>query len=247
MIRDMLLRAGLCADGTTRRCRRIELCSAPEERGLTPSAGVLGQVKQQITIPVHRIIRPRGGDFCYTEGEFSTMLADIVFVRQLGFPGLVIGILDRERDVDTFRMEQVMAASGDTAVTFHRAFDMCRSPLQALERLTELGVTRILTSGQQPSAEQGIALLPELRQQSGGPIIMGDAGVRLSDIPHFLQQGIDELHSSAGRLVDSAMRYRNPGLSMSADATADQFTRYGVDDDTVTAMTVALYPGVPLV
>lgn len=222
---------------------RIELCSAPKEGGLTPSAGVLRQVKQQVSIPVHPIIRPRGGDFCYTDDEFACMLADIAFVRELGFPGLVIGILNEEGEVDKPRMKQVMDACEGMSVTFHRAFDMCRSPQQALDDLSDLGVARILTSGQQPTAERGIALLRELKQQSRAPIIMAGAGVRLANIPVFLQQGVEELHSSAGHLVASAMRYRNTGVSMSADATADEFSRYCVDADSVTAMKAALNQG----
>ena len=219
---------------------RIELCSAPKEGGLTPSAGVLLLVKQQVSIPVHPIIRPRGGDFCYTQNEFDCMLADIALVRELGFPGLVTGLLNEEGEVDRTRMKQVMEASEGMAVTFHRAFDMCRSPQQAFDTLKELGVARILTSGQQPSAEKGIALLGELKQQSATPIIMAGAGVRLVNIPLFLQQGIEELHSSAGHLVASPMRYRNTHVSMSADAAADEFSRYCVDADSVVAMKAAL-------
>lgn len=220
---------------------RIELCAAPAEGGLTPSAGVLRQVRQQVSIPVHPIIRPRGGDFCYSKSEFDSMLADIAVVRELGFPGLVIGLLNEEGEIDTPRMKQVMAASEGMAVTFHRAFDMCRSPLQALEVLTELGIARILTSGQQPSAEQGISLLRELKQQSRAPIIMAGAGVRLANIPLFVQLGIEELHSSASHLVRSPMRYRNTAVSMSAaETTADEFSRYCVDGNQVAAMKAAL-------
>lgn len=219
---------------------RIELCSAPKEGGLTPSAGVLFLVKQQVSIPVHPIIRPRGGDFCYTQSEFDGMLADIALVRELGYPGLVTGVLNEEGEVDKLRMKQVMEVSEGMAVTFHRAFDMCRSPQQAFDTLGELGVARILTSGQQPTAEQGISLLRELKQQSDTPIIMAGAGVRLANIPLFLQQGIEELHSSAGYLVGSKMRYRNTGVSMSADAAADEFSRYCVDGDSVVAMKAAL-------
>ena len=233
---------GLDCALTAQRCGadRIELCSAPAEGGLTPSAGMLRRVKQQITIPVHPIIRPRGGDFCYSEGEFASMMADIAFVRELGFPGLVIGILDADGNIDKPRMRQVMSASNGMAVTFHRAFDMCRSPWQALDELAELGVARILTSGQQSSAEQGIVLIRELKQQSRAPIIMAGAGVRLDNIPQFLRAGVEELHSSAGHLVGSAMRYRNMGVSMSSDVKADEFTRYCVDGTMVTAMKAAL-------
>ncbi|MCT4702247.1 copper homeostasis protein CutC [Enterobacteriaceae bacterium H20N1] len=219
---------------------RIELCAAPKEGGLTPSAGVLRKVKQLVSIPVHPIIRPRGGDFCYTEREFAAMLEDIAFVRELGYPGLVIGMLDEEGHVDVERMKQVMDASRGMAVTFHRAFDMCHNPTQALEQLTDLGVARILTSGQQQSAESGLSLLRELKQHSRAPIIMAGSGVRLSNLQKFVEQGIDEVHSSAGQNVASVMRYRKAGVSMSADAEADEFNRYCVDGDVVAAMKAVL-------
>ncbi len=219
---------------------RIELCSAPKEGGLTPSAGVLRKVKQLISIPVHPIIRPRGGDFCYSEREFATMLEDIAFVRELGYPGLVIGMLDEDGHIDISRMQQVMDASRGMAVTFHRAFDMCHNPVLALEQLTDLGIARILTSGQQQNAESGLSLLRELKQHSRAPIIMAGAGVRLSNLQKFVEQGIDEVHSSAGQAAASVMRYRKAGVSMSADAEADEFNRYCVDGDVVATMKALL-------
>ncbi|QIX97385.1 copper homeostasis protein CutC [Cedecea sp. FDAARGOS_727] len=224
---------------------RIELCSAPKEGGLTPSAGLLREVRRKVSIPVHPIIRPRGGDFCYTDGEFATMLEDIAFVRDLGFPGLVIGMLDEDGNIDLPRMEQVMQAAEGMAVTFHRAFDMCHHPLLALEQLADLGVARILTSGQQQTAETGISLLRELKQHSRAPIIMAGAGVRLSNLNKFVENGVEELHSSAGRSVPSPMRYRKAGVSMSADAEADEFNRYCVDADVVAAMKNALAANAP--
>lgn len=219
---------------------RIELCAAPNEGGLTPSAGVLRKVKQLVSIPVHPIIRPRGGDFCYSDLEFATMLEDIAFVRELGYPGLVIGMLDAGGHIDLPRMKQVMDASSGMAVTFHRAFDMCHNPIQALDQLTELGVARILTSGQQLNAELGLSLLGELKQHSRAPIIMAGAGVRLSNLQKFVDKGIDEMHSSAGQSVPSVMRYRKAGVSMSADAEANEFNRYCVDGDVVAAMKAVL-------
>ncbi|STL91316.1 copper homeostasis protein [Escherichia coli] len=127
---------------------RVELCAAPKEGGLTPSLGVLKSVRQRVTIPVHPIIRPRGGDFCYSDGEFAAILEDVRTVRELGFPGLVTGVLDVDGNVDMPRMEKIMAAAGPLAVTFHRAFDMCANPLNTLNNLTELGIARVLTSGQ---------------------------------------------------------------------------------------------------
>ncbi|MBZ7719827.1 copper homeostasis protein CutC [Klebsiella oxytoca] len=215
---------------------RIELCAAPQEGGLTPSLGVLKTVRESVTIPVHPIIRPRGGDFCYTAGEFAAMLDDVAAVRDLGFPGMVIGILDADGQVDRARMKKIMAAAGMMAVTFHRAFDMCTNPRQASVELADLGVQRILTSGQQPSAEKGISLIRELISQSDTPIIMAGAGVRAANLPLFLQAGVKEVHSSAGQWLPSPMRFRNPGLSMSTDADADEYLRYAVNGEAVAEM-----------
>lgn len=215
---------------------RIELCAAPKEGGLTPSYGMLKSARQAVTLPVHPIIRPRGGDFCYTPGEFSAMLEDITLVGDLGFPGLVIGLLDEDGNVDLPRMRQVMNAAKGMAVTFHRAFDMCKDPLQSFDILAELGVARVLTSGQQSSAEKGLQLITELKAHSGVPIIMAGAGVRASNMELFLNAGVEELHSSAGKWMPSPMRYRNTGLSMSTDAEADEYSRYGVEGESVAVM-----------
>lgn len=215
---------------------RVELCTAPREGGLTPSAGSLEAARREITIPVHPIVRPRGGDFCYTAREFEMMKSDVALIRELGFPGLVIGMLDEDAHIDRSRMRQIMTLCEGMAVTFHRAFDLSHSPKRALEELTALGVARILTSGQQQSAETGIALLKELNETSEGPIIMAGAGVRLSNLQKFLECGIREVHSSASRLITSPMRYRKAGVTMCSEAEMDEFSRYCVDSDMVEAM-----------
>ncbi|EMP0252180.1 TPA: copper homeostasis protein CutC [Klebsiella michiganensis] len=226
-----------CALEAQRRgADRIELCAAPQEGGLTPSLGVLKSVREAVTIPVHPIIRPRGGDFCYTDGEFAAMLDDVAAVKDLGFPGMVIGVLDADGRVDRARMKKIMAAAGTLAVTFHRAFDMCADPRQVSAELAELGVQRILTSGQQSSAEKGISLIRELISQSDTPIIMAGAGVRAANLPLFLQAGVKEVHTSAGQWLPSPMRFRNPGLSMSTDAEADEYLRYAVNGEAVAEM-----------
>lgn len=226
-----------CALEAQRRgADRIELCAAPQEGGLTPSLGVLRSARDNISIPVHPIIRPRGGDFCYTEGEFAAMLDDVATVRDLGFAGLVIGVLDADGQVDIPRMQKIMAASGPLAVTFHRAFDMCADPRQAWHSLAELGVARILTSGQRSTAEQGLAKIMELIALGDTPIIMAGAGVRAANLQQFLQAGLKEVHSSAGQWLPSPMRFRNPGLSMSTDADADEYCRYAVNGEAVAEM-----------
>lgn len=215
---------------------RIELCAAPLEGGLTPSWGVLKSTIAQVSIPVHPIIRPRGGDFCYTDGEFQAMLEDVRIVRELGYPGLVTGVLDAEGNVDKARMQDIMAAAGPLAVTFHRAFDMCAKPQEAIETLAELGITRVLTSGQKASADKGLSLIRELIAHADAPIIMAGAGVRASNLELFLEAGVKEVHSSAGKWIPSAMRFRNPGPSMSSDPDADEYSRYAVDAAAVAQM-----------
>jgi len=219
---------------------RIELCAAPSEGGLTPSAGRLIQAREVVTIPVHPIVRPRGGDFCFSVNEFNEIKSDIAFIRELGFPGLVVGVLDVDGHIDLPRMQQIMSLCEGMAVTFHRAFDLCHSPLLALEQLTDLGVARILTSGQQQSAESGLPLLNELNRQTRGPIIMAGAGVRLSNLQKFIDAGLSELHSSASQRIASPMRYRKAGVSMSSVAEMDEFSRACVDSDMVEAMKVAM-------
>lgn len=215
---------------------RIELCAAPSEGGLTPSWGMLKQTIDRLRIPVHPILRPRSGDFCYTASEFAVMKNDIAKIRDLGFPGVVTGILDEDGHVDLPRMKMLCKLSGDMAATFHRAFDMCANPMLALQQLTDLGVSRILTSGQQLSAELGLPLLKELQEASRGPVIMAGAGVRLANIQKFLDIGLQEVHSSASKTKPSTMRYRKVGVAMGSDSEADEFSHTCVDGDTVEAM-----------
>lgn len=129
-----------------------------------------------------------------------------------------------------------MAAAGPLAVTFHRAFDMCANPLNTLNNLAELGITRVLTSGQKSDALQGLSKIMELIAHRDAPIIMAGAGVRAENLHHFLDAGVLEVHSSAGAWQASPMRYRNQGLSMSSDAHADEYSRYVVDGAAVAKM-----------
>lgn len=219
---------------------RVELCASQSEGGLTPSYGSLLQARERVKIPVHPIVRPRGGDFCYSTVDFEIMKNDIAGIRDLGFAGVVVGMLDSEGHIDLPRMREVMKLSEGMAVTFHRAFDMCQNPLVALEQLTQLGVARILTSGQQQNAELGLPLLRNLLQASQGPVIMAGAGVRLSNLHKFIDIGIQELHSSSGHWVPSTMRYRKAGVTMCSDSEFDEFSHYCVDGEMVEAMKNAL-------
>ena len=179
---------------------RVELCAAIPEGGTTPSYGEIKLARQLLTTTrLHVIIRPRGGNFIYSPLEAERMMADIVMCRQLGVDGVVWGCLTREGDVDTALCQQLMEASKGMSVTFHRAFDRTRDPEKALEDIIALGCERILTSGHEPKAEQGIALLRRLHEKAQGRIIlMAGSGVNEENIARIQKEtGIHEFHFSA--------------------------------------------------
>lgn len=223
---------------------RIELCSGKAEGGITPSIGMLTWVKQQISIPVFPIIRPRGGDFCYSKSEFEIMKSNIAQVRELGFPGIAIGVLNEDGHIDLEKMHQICHEARGLSITFHRAFDMCVNPLLGLQQLTDLGVDRILTSGQQQTAEVGLSLIKSLIQHSQGPLIMPGGGVRLTNLHKFIDAGVQEVHTSAGHMVPSVMRYRKAGVNMNTDSDTDEFAQFCVDSDMVAAMKEVFAPSV---
>lgn len=178
--------------------RRIELCSALPLDGLTPSTGMLQTVRESCPdLTIHVLIRPRAGNFVYDRREVRTMERDI----RAALPycdGLVVGALTPQGDVDVPVMQCLMGAASGRPVTFHRAFDVCRRPLEALEQIIALGCRRILTSGQQPTAEQGIALLRQLRDLSDGRlIIMPGGGVNQLNARRIIRQvDTTEIHGS---------------------------------------------------
>lgn len=176
---------------------RIELCSALSVGGLTPSYGLTQHVFTTTLLQVMVLIRPREGDFVYTAREVQVMEQDILALRSL-CTGLVFGALTPRGDVDLPVMRRLMQAAQGLPVTFHRAFDRCRDPFAALEQIIGLGCRRILTSGQQPSAAQGIDLLRQLRQRAAGRIIiMPGGGVTPDNAADILARtGCTEIHAS---------------------------------------------------
>ena len=151
---------------------RVELCAGIPEGGTTPSYGEIVVARELLHIKLHVIIRPRGGDFLYSPLEIKTMLRDIEMVKKAGADGVVLGCLTPNGEVDMPLMKELVAAADGLSVTFHRAFDVCRNPQKALEEIIESGCNRILTSGQQATAEAGIPLLKELQRQAAGRIIL---------------------------------------------------------------------------
>lgn len=207
---------------------RVELCAGIPEGGTTPSYGEITVAREVLThTRLHVIIRPRGGDFLYSPIEIKTMLKDIETARRSGADGVVFGCLTKEGDIDTDSMRQLMEASQGMSATFHRAFDVCRNPLQALEQLIELGCDRILTSGQQPTAEQGIPLLKHLHQQAADRIILlAGCGVNENNIAHIAHEtGIHEFHFSARESIKSLMKYKNESVSMGGTVHINEYER----------------------
>lgn len=207
---------------------RVELCAGIPEGGTTPSYGDIATARELLThTRLHVIIRPRGGDFLYTPLEQRIMLKDIENARRLGADGVVFGCLTPEGDIDIAQMKQLLEAAQGMSVTFHRAFDVCRQPKQALETLIQLGCHRILTSGAQPTAEQGIPLLKELQAQADGRIILlAGCGVNENNIARIASEtGIREFHFSAREQLTSGMQFRNEAVSMGGTVCIDEYSR----------------------
>lgn len=206
---------------------RVELCAGIPEGGTTPSYGEIAVARELIDIKLHVIIRPRGGDFLYSPLEIKTMLKDIETARKAGADGVVLGCLTAEGDVDVIAMRELMNATQGLSVTFHRAFDVCRHPEEAMEEIIKLGCDRILTSGQQATAECGIPLLKALHEQAGGRIVLlAGCGVNEKNIARIATQtGISEFHFSAREKVAGGMLYKNPVVSMGGTVQIDEYSR----------------------
>ena len=204
---------------------RVELCADLLEGGCTPSAGTVLVARQRLSIRMHVIIRPRGGDFCFSEAEFETMKADVAFAKQAGADGVVIGILNPDGTVDEPRTRALIEIARPLKVTFHRAFDMARDPFEALETLISLGVDRILTSGQEVSVLEGLDLISELVKRAGDRIIiMPGGGITPRNLSKILAaSGVKEVHAAALSLVDGQMRFRNSRCFMGGELRPPEF------------------------
>jgi len=206
--------------------QRVELCANLVEGGTTPSLGMLELTRQLISIALNVIIRPRGGDFYYSDFEFEVMLRDVKAARAAGADGVVIGLLLPDGQIDRERTRILIEAARPMSVTFHRAFDMCRDPQTALEALIELGIERLLTSGLQASAAQGAECIAQLVQQAGDRIIiMAGGGINAENLPALAAAThIRECHFSARRPQDSPMQYRNLACFMGKPYQPDEYT-----------------------
>ncbi|GIM55573.1 copper homeostasis protein CutC [Capnocytophaga cynodegmi] len=184
---------------------RIELCSELGVGGVTPSYGLIKKVMDELSIENCVLIRPRSGNFTYTDEEFDVMLRDITFCRELGCKGVVTGVLNTDNTVDRERTQQLIEAAGDIDFIYHRAFDCVPNPEEALNLLKTLGVKRILTSGGKKSAVEGLDVLKKLNQQAEGKItIMPGGGINPQTILKIKEAGFNEVHFSGTVFEKSA-------------------------------------------
>jgi copper homeostasis protein len=196
------LAAALAAEAAG--AQRIELCSALDVGGITPSHGLIRQAVARLTIPVHVLIRPREGDFCYSQPDIDVMLDDILYCQEVGAAGVVIGVLDKKQRIDYQCIEQLFCAASGMDITFHRAFDFIEKTDEALEWLIAMGFHRILSSGTAPTAYAGRFVLRHLVERAAGRItIMPGAGIHSSNIAEIRSiTGAKEFHMSAKRKAE---------------------------------------------
>jgi len=198
---------------------RIELCSDLELGGITPSAGLIRKVRAALEIPVFVLIRPRSGDFIYSDLEFETMLADIEFCKSEGINGIVTGFLDEHANINVERLQKVIEVADQMPVTFHRAFDLTGSATQSLKVLKDCGIQRVLTSGQKSNAIEGRFLIKQLIEEAKNDIIiMPGSGVNENNIiPLSEFTGAREFHTSSRVRIKSQMTHLNRDLLLSSN------------------------------
>lgn len=222
---------------------RVELCADLVEGGITPSAGSMRMAKERLGIPTMVMIRPRGGDFLYSRVELDIMLHDIAVARDTGVHGVVFGMLDTNGTIDKAAMRELTDAARPLEVTCHRAFDMTIDPRRALDDLMEIGVDRVLTSGQEVDAVLGMPLLAELVKQAGDRIIvMPGGGITPERIREVVETtGCRDVHFAALGPGESPMEYRNPRCAMGATPEVPgEYDRTATDVDLVRRFVAAV-------
>ncbi len=204
-----------CIDAQSAGAHRIELCDNPGEGGTTPSYGFIKAAREKLHIQLYAIIRPRGGDFFYSEEDFEIMKTDVKVCKELGCDGIVIGILNTDGTIDKKRCSVLVQLAYPMGVTFHRAFDRVADATQALEDVIAIGCERILTSGLLPNAMDGAGTIAQLIEQANGRIIiMPGSGVRTDNIAAIAQKtGATEFHSSARIFIKSKMEFNSIAMN----------------------------------
>lgn len=227
---------------------RIELCSNLLEGGVTPSAGLISTVRRRLAIDLYVMVRPRGGDFCYTAEEFESMEQDVLTAKQLGADGIVFGILHEDGEVDVARTRRLIEIAQPMKTTFHRAFDMSRELSKSLADVIETGADRVLTSGGEQKVEDGMPAIAKLVQAANRRIaIMAGGGITESNVHRIMQEtGVREIHASVRAHVPSPMQHRNEKISMGL-AKGREYQRLTVLQDKVARLLEATRDGVRLI
>lgn len=214
---------------------RIELCDNLIAGGTTPSAATIELSRKYLNIDINVIIRPRSGDFCYSELEFEVIKRDIEIAKGYGVNGIVTGALKPNGEIDVEMMKEIVQLARPLTVTFHRAFDMTRNPFEALDTLIDIGVDRVLTSGQESKAVCGVELIKQLVQKAqDNIIIMPGAGINEMNAKNIADAtGVKEIHMSAKEKVDSAMEYRNDKVAMGGNLVISEYDNYFTSEKAV--------------
>ena len=232
----------ICVDSVESACaaqeagaERVELCSALSEGGVTPSLGLINAVKSNLDIKLNVLVRPRAGDFLYSDTEFGVMRRDIDLAGESGADGIVAGILRSDGNIDVERTAFLAEYAAPMSLTFHRAFDMCRDPLQALNDIISTGSDRILTSGHARKAVDGYALINSLvKAASGRIVIMPGGGIDEYNIAVLANStGAREFHLSGRRTAESRMTFRRKGISMGGSQSVSEYSTKIADADRI--------------
>lgn len=212
--------------------QRIELCSALSCGGLTPSVALMEYTRKKVTINIHALIRPRNGDFLYSDNEIQIMCRDIEIAKSIGVNGIVCGVLTPDGTVDIKKMKTLLEAAYPLRLSFHRAFDMLENPYACAAVLKDIGIERILTSGQKPSAVQGTKLISDLINMFGNEIIiMPGAGITANNIKAVITAtGATEVHLSGKTIKNSDMYFRNESIAMGSSYSLSEYEHYIADE-----------------
>lgn len=217
---------------------RIELCSALSEGGLTPFASLIEMVKERLNIKTMVMIRPRSGDFCYSDIEFESMKRDILFCRSKNIEGVVFGILNPQGNIDIEKTKELVELSQPMKVCFHRAIDMSNDYLAAFNDILDCGCDRILTSGGENLVINGLDRISQIQTQSKGRIeIMVGSGVSYENAKEIYERtGVKHFHLSAKTTIQSKMAYRNPKISMGKGSEIDEYRIVFTDKNKINAL-----------
>ena len=217
---------------------RVELCADLLEGGITPSLGMIRQARAVDGIRVHVMIRPRGGDFVFDDDEFAIMRADVEAAKVERADGVVLGVLTADGEIDIERTDELLSLARPLSVTYHRAFDMTRDPVRALKALVDLGVDRVLTSGQEATVLEGLPLLTELFQLAGDRIVvMPGGGITSRNVGRIVDMlKPKEVHFAALQSVSSPMRFRRPHVFMGGELRPPEYERLDTSMDSVRAI-----------